>query len=29
MDDHYVPDDGRILFVRVSDYKKIILSDEW
>ena len=29
MDDHYVPDDGRILFVRVSDYKKIIISDEW
>ena len=29
MDDHYVPDNGRILFVRVSDYKKIILSDEW
>ena len=29
MDDHYVPDDGRILFVRVRDYKKIILSDEW
>ena len=29
MDDHYVPDNDRILFVRVSDYKKIILSDEW
>lgn len=29
MDEHQVPDSGRVLFVRAKDYPKIILSDEW
>ena len=29
MDEHLVPENGRVLFVRAKDYPKIILSDEW
>ena len=29
MDEHLVPENGRVLFVREKDYPKIILSDEW
>ncbi len=29
MDEHLVPESGRVLWIRAQDYPKIILSDEW